>query len=62
MQLVKEQLGKRGVQAADNIFRNQLKFLATAAGLPEIRIFVAERFEQWIQNPKVSSYVYRILL
>ena len=55
IQLVKEQLGKRGVQAADNIFRNQLRFLATVAGLPEIRIFVAEKFEQWIQNPKASS-------
>ena len=55
IQLVKEQLGKRGVQATDNIFRNQLRFLATVAGLPEIRIFVAEKFEQWIQNTKASG-------
>lgn len=54
IQLVQEQLGRRGLQPSDIQLRNYLKFLTTTAGLPEIRSFVVEKFEQWIQNSKVS--------
>ena len=53
IQLLKDQLGKRGLQPSDVILRTNLKFLTSAAGLPDVRLFVAEKFEQWVQNSKV---------
>ena len=55
MQLVNEQLGRHNLPA-DNVPRNLLKFLTSAVGLPEIRLFVAQKIESWIQNPKVRIY------
>ena len=55
MQSIKDQLGKRGSQPSDAILRNHIKFLRVSAGLAEVRLFVAEKFEQWIQNSKVNS-------
>ena len=53
MQMVNEQLGRHNLPA-DNVPRNLLKFLTSAVGLPEVRLFVAQKIESWIQNPKVS--------
>ena len=50
LQLVGEQMGRHG-----DISRNFLRFLTTAAGLPDIRLKVAQKIEGWIQNPKVGS-------
>ena len=55
MQLVNEQLGRHNLPA-DNVPRNLLKFLTSAVGLPEIRLFVAQKIESWIQNPKVRTF------
>ena len=52
MQLVNDQLGRHSLPA-DNVPRNLLKFLTSAVGLPEVRLFVAQKIESWIQNPKV---------
>ena len=54
--MVSEQLGGRGVQTDANM-KNSLKFLVTAAGVPEVRLLVVQRIEGWIQNPKVGCYV-----
>ena len=51
LHLVGEQMGRHG-----DISRNFLRFLTTAAGLPDIRLKVAQKVEGWIQNPKVSKY------
>ena len=48
-------MGKRGLQPSDVILRTNLKFLTSAAGLPDVRLFVAEKFEQWVQNSKVYA-------
>ena len=55
IQLLRDQLGKRGLQPSDVILRTNLKFLTSAAGLPDVRLFVAEKFEQWVQNSKVCA-------
>ena len=55
IQLLRDQLGKRGLQPSDVILRTNLKFLTSAAGLPDVRLFVAEKFEQWVQNSKVCT-------
>ena len=52
-QLITEQLGRRAPPTSEALFRNQLKFLTVAAGLPEVRLLVAQHFEQWVQNTKV---------
>ena len=54
MQLVNEQLGRHNLPA-DNVPRNLLKFLTSAVGLSEMRLFVAQKIESWIQNPKVTT-------
>ena len=51
LHLVGEQMGRHG-----DISRNFLRFLTTAAGLPDIRLKVAQKIEGWIQNPKVGKY------
>ena len=54
-QLITEQLGRRAPPPSEALFRNQLKFLTVAAGLPEVRLLVAQHFEQWVQNTKVRT-------
>ncbi|XP_019853906.1 PREDICTED: integrator complex subunit 1-like [Amphimedon queenslandica] len=61
VQLVKDQLGKRGLQPSDVILRTNIKFLTSAAGLAEVRLFVAEKFEQWVQNSKMVKQVQELL-
>jgi len=43
------------------VSRNLLRFLTTAAGLPDIRLKVAQKIEGWIQNPKVGGCAYPYL-
>ncbi len=56
LQVVNEQLGRHGMPA-DNVSRNLLKFLITSVGLSELRLFVAQKIDSWIQNPKVRTYL-----
>ena len=55
MTQVKESLGKRGMQPSDVMLRNHIKFLSSACGISDIRLFITEKFEQWILNAKVSA-------
>ena len=50
---IKDILGKRGVQPADVMLRNHIKFLGSACGISDVRLFVTEKFDQWILNAKV---------
>jgi integrator complex subunit 1 len=43
------------------MLRNHIKFLVSAAGLFEIRMFVVEKFEQWVQNSKMVKPVQELL-
>ena len=54
---MKDILVKRTHTPSDNVLRNMFKLLNTAAGVGQVRLFVVERFEQWIQNSKVYSYL-----
>lgn len=49
--LINEQLNKR--QVPSDINRNMIKFLVATAGIPNVRLIVAQKLEMWIQNPKV---------
>ena len=49
--IVNEQLNRR--QASD-VSRNMLKLLLSTVGIPAVRLIVAQKLEQWLQNPKVS--------
>lgn len=53
LQLVGEQMGRYSIPA--DVSRNLLRFLTTAAGLPDVRLKVAQKIEGWIQNPKVGG-------
>jgi len=50
--IINEQLNRR--QAPSDISRNMLKLLVSTAGIPAVRLIVAQKLEIWIQNPKVS--------
>ena len=56
IQMVSEQIGGRGVQTDANM-KNSLKFLMTAAGVPEVRLLIVQKIEGWIQNPKAGRGV-----
>ena len=50
---MRDTLGKRGVQPSDILLRNHIKFLTSACGISDVRLFITEKFEQWILNAKV---------
>lgn len=58
--MVRDQLGKRsGLQpSSDVLLKSNIKFLMTVVGLPGIRLFIAEKFEQWVQNSKVYGFIF----
>ncbi|XP_054283630.1 integrator complex subunit 1-like [Macrosteles quadrilineatus] len=60
LEIVKENLNRR--QAPDNITRNFLKLLASAAGLVEVRMMSATRLEVWLQNPKLLRSAQELLM
>jgi integrator complex subunit 1 len=53
--IINEQLNRR--QAPSDISRNMLKLLVSTAGIPAVRLIVAQKLEIWIQNPKVSYFL-----
>uniref|UniRef100_A0A1B6EU77 Uncharacterized protein n=1 Tax=Cuerna arida TaxID=1464854 RepID=A0A1B6EU77_9HEMI len=60
LEIVRENLNRR--QAPDNITRNFLKLLASAAGLVEVRVLVSTRLEVWLQNPKLLRPAQELLM
>eukprot|EP00731_Ephydatia_muelleri_P029324 Em0020g968a len=60
IQMVSEQIGGRGVQTDANM-KNSLKFLMTAAGVPEVRLLIVQKIEGWIQNPKITKQCQDVL-
>ena len=50
---IKEILGKRGIQTSDIMLRNHMKFLNSACGISDVRLFITDKFDQWILNAKV---------
>ena len=46
----------------DLITKNFIKFLASTAGLPEVRILAVSRLEIWLSNPKLSRPASDLLL
>ena len=54
MSQIKDILGKRGIQPSDVMLRNNIKFLGSACGISDVRLFVTEKFDQWIVNAKVT--------
>ena len=62
LDVAKEQISRRQQPVTDVITRNFLKFLASTAGIPEIRVLAAQRLELWISNPKLSRPAADLLL
>lgn len=60
LEIVKETLNRR--QAPDNINKNFLKLLASAAGLVEVRVLVSSKLEVWLQNPKLLRPAQELLM
>ena len=48
--------------AGANVTRNALRFLTSASGLAEVRLFVVPKLEMWIMNPKVGRTAQELLM
>ena len=48
--------------AGANVTRNALRFLTSASGLAEGRLFVVPKLEMWIMNPKVGRTAQELLM
>lgn len=58
MTQVRDILGKRGLQQpSDLMLRNHIKFLSSACGISDVRLFITEKFDQWIVNAKVCVHL-----
>lgn len=53
---------RRQQPASDLITRNFLKFLASTAGLPGVRLQAAQRLEMWLSNQKLLKPATDLLL
>ena len=49
--VINEQFNRR--TSSSDVSRNMLKLLVSTVGIPSVRTIVAQRLEQWLQNPKV---------
>merc|ERR1740128_560511 len=59
---VKEPFSRRQQPVPDLITKNFIKFLASVAGLAEVRLLAAPRLEIWLSNPKLSRPAAELLL
>ncbi|BES89143.1 integrator complex subunit [Nesidiocoris tenuis] len=60
LETVKDQLTRR--QSTDLINRNFLKMLNSLCGVGEVRLLVASRLENWLQNPKLVRSAQELLM
>jgi integrator complex subunit 1 len=51
--VINEALNRR--TTASDVSRNLLKLMISTAGIPEVRLIIAQKLEVWIQNPKVRE-------